>query len=469
MKRLSSRGSRVLQDAEPAGSLDPGSLDPGSSSEDSADEADGAPADAAEETAASDSDNENPPLRGSMLVPAKPLMQGRPTMPSAPASCSLDPALRAPAEVEGGADVEAARGPGDFPDLPEHWPPPSLHGDYVVYMFEGPAPDMLPEVAAPPSSLLPLALPAAEFAPSGQALLPAPTPPVPRDERMSGRRNHAANSSVRDLQRVGERAPLRPGHERQKDSESAAVQPPSVGGWLRTTPPLNLSRRRPPAEQPSPGAERPGPPADAAAKDTAAVASAAPANAPDAPQGAAVAPAASLAVQMPRRDATNAPQPASQAAADSKATAAAGAVTRTAPGEAHAKKGASKGPEEGREGQPARKRHVGVAAEGLIHPFHIALFATLLLCCLVAAIMLMHYTTEMGWMWSGIKVLRKLAKGLAFRQTVGLLAAMAFVRWGLEPLVRTVRALFRLPGDWERSSEFFFLRQARLCRPTCLS
>lgn len=429
-----------------------------SSDDDSVDEADGAPPEDGAEAATSDSDNENPPLRGSMLVPAKPLMQGRPTMPSAPASCSLDqPALRAPTDTEAAEGAEAARGPGDFPDLPEHWPPPALHGDYVVYMFEGPAADMLPAVAAPPSSLLPLALPA-ESVPVAQPLLP---PPPPRDAHEASGPGRTAGDAGRaapgDVPRVRE-APSRPGLQRQSPPGETSGRPPDSGGWLRTTPPLFLTRRRPPDVQasPPPGASFAAAPADALASRSATAGPDAPrVRTPDSPQGPTAAPGASLTVQPLRRDTVTVQQPAAQTPPDASSA-------RTVPAEAPAKK-APKAPDEGKAAgaEPKRKRPVGVAAEGLIHPFHIALFAVLLLCCLVAGIMLMHYTTEMGWMWSGIKVLRKLAKGLAFRQTVGLLSAMAFVRWGLEPLVRTVRALFRLPGDWERSSEFFFLRQVR--------
>lgn len=97
--------------------------------------------------------------------------------------------------------------------------------------------------------------------------------------------------------------------------------------------------------------------------------------------------------------------------------------------------------------------------ETLIHPFHLTLFAVLLIGAVAFAITVINFTTDMGWLWSAVKVFRKLAKSLAFRQSIALMVAIAFVRYGLEPLVRSVRSVFSLPGPWERSTEYFILKQ----------
>lgn len=99
--------------------------------------------------------------------------------------------------------------------------------------------------------------------------------------------------------------------------------------------------------------------------------------------------------------------------------------------------------------------------ETIIHPFHLTLFAILLVGGVGFAITVINFTTDMGWVWSSVRVLRKLAKSLAFRQTIALLVAIAFVRYSLEPLVRSVRSVFALPGQWERSNEYFILKQVR--------
>ena len=44
---------------------------------------------------------------------------------------------------------------------------------------------------------------------------------------------------------------------------------------------------------------------------------------------------------------------------------------------------------------------------------------------------------------------------------MGILGAMMFVRFGLEPLVKSLRTMFKASGSWEKSSEYHFLREVR--------
>lgn len=44
---------------------------------------------------------------------------------------------------------------------------------------------------------------------------------------------------------------------------------------------------------------------------------------------------------------------------------------------------------------------------------------------------------------------------------MGILGAMMFVRFGLEPLVKTLRNVFKASGPWEKSSEYHILREVR--------
>ena len=45
---------------------------------------------------------------------------------------------------------------------------------------------------------------------------------------------------------------------------------------------------------------------------------------------------------------------------------------------------------------------------------------------------------------------------------MGILAAMTFVRFGLEPLVKMLRKVFVAPGTWEKSSEYYILKEVLL-------
>ena len=44
---------------------------------------------------------------------------------------------------------------------------------------------------------------------------------------------------------------------------------------------------------------------------------------------------------------------------------------------------------------------------------------------------------------------------------MGILGAMMFVRFGLEPLVKSLRTVFKASGSWEKSSEYHFLREVK--------
>ena len=48
---------------------------------------------------------------------------------------------------------------------------------------------------------------------------------------------------------------------------------------------------------------------------------------------------------------------------------------------------------------------------------------------------------------------------------MGILGAMMFVRFGLEPLVKSLRTVFKASGAWEKSSEYHFLREVRGTAP----
>lgn len=58
-------------------------------------------------------------------------------------------------------------------------------------------------------------------------------------------------------------------------------------------------------------------------------------------------------------------------------------------------------------------------------------------------------------------MLRRLLKTGALRQLAGILGAMVFVRYGLEPLIKNIRVVMKAQGSWEKSSEYYILREVR--------
>ena len=94
-----------------------------------------------------------------------------------------------------------------------------------------------------------------------------------------------------------------------------------------------------------------------------------------------------------------------------------------------------------------------------LKPFHVAAFAAILACGLAFLAVLLYITADMQFQRACIKVVKRLLKTVALRQVMGILAAMTFVRFGLEPLVKVLRRVFSAQGTWEKSSEYYILRE----------
>lgn len=96
-----------------------------------------------------------------------------------------------------------------------------------------------------------------------------------------------------------------------------------------------------------------------------------------------------------------------------------------------------------------------------LKPFHVATFAAILTSGLAFLAVLLYVTADMQFQRACLKVIKRLLKTVALRQVMGILAAMTFVRFGLEPLVKVLRHIFRAQGSWEKSSEYYILREVR--------
>ena len=100
----------------------------------------------------------------------------------------------------------------------------------------------------------------------------------------------------------------------------------------------------------------------------------------------------------------------------------------------------------------------GSSMSGL-KPFHVATFAVILASGLAFLAGLLYFTADMQFQRALLKVIKRLLKTVALRQVLGILAAMTFVRFGLEPLVKVLRRVFSAQGTWEKSSEYYILRE----------
>ena len=107
----------------------------------------------------------------------------------------------------------------------------------------------------------------------------------------------------------------------------------------------------------------------------------------------------------------------------------------------------------------APKADVSATASQGLKPVHLATFFIILGTGLMFLAVLLWFTADIRFQQACTKVIRRLFKTVALRQVMGILGAMTFVRLGLEPMVKMLRRLFRAPGTWEKSSEFYILRE----------
>ncbi|EFN53399.1 hypothetical protein CHLNCDRAFT_137199 [Chlorella variabilis] len=94
-----------------------------------------------------------------------------------------------------------------------------------------------------------------------------------------------------------------------------------------------------------------------------------------------------------------------------------------------------------------------------ITAYHYAMFFALLGGGLLFLALLLYFTGDIEFQRAVGKVVKRLLKTGALRQLAGILGAMVFVRYGLEPLIKNIRVLMKAQGSWEKSSEFYILRE----------
>ena len=119
--------------------------------------------------------------------------------------------------------------------------------------------------------------------------------------------------------------------------------------------------------------------------------------------------------------------------------------------------------------KPKPEPDVSATASQGLKPVHLATFFIILGTGLMFLAVLLWFTADIQFQQACTKVIRRLFKTVALRQVMGILGAMTFVRLGLEPMVKMLRRLFRAPGSWEKSSEFYILREVRTFAAALLS
>ncbi|KAI7841401.1 hypothetical protein COHA_005018 [Chlorella ohadii] len=91
--------------------------------------------------------------------------------------------------------------------------------------------------------------------------------------------------------------------------------------------------------------------------------------------------------------------------------------------------------------------------------YHYIMFFALLGGGLLFLALLLYFTGDIEFQRAVGKVVKRLLKTGALRQLAGILGAMVFVRYGLEPLIKNIRVMMKAQGSWEKSSEYYILRE----------
>lgn len=115
--------------------------------------------------------------------------------------------------------------------------------------------------------------------------------------------------------------------------------------------------------------------------------------------------------------------------------------------------------------QPAEPQTTAVE-DVRLSPYHYVAFFVMLAGGLVFVAALLYFTVPgIEFQRAMFKSCRRLLKTFALKQVATILSAMAFVKYGLEPVIKTVRTLTKAQGPWEKSSEYYLLREVRPAGP----
>lgn len=97
-----------------------------------------------------------------------------------------------------------------------------------------------------------------------------------------------------------------------------------------------------------------------------------------------------------------------------------------------------------------------------LQPYHYMAFACMLAGGLAFLAGLLCLTSNsLGFGAAAVKVLRRFLKTVALRQVLGIGGAMAFVSYGLTPLLKRLRRVTGAEGPFEQSSEAYMLREIK--------
>lgn len=90
---------------------------------------------------------------------------------------------------------------------------------------------------------------------------------------------------------------------------------------------------------------------------------------------------------------------------------------------------------------------------------HFLTFIMVLVLGVVASALYLYTARDVEFSYALYKSSLDLLRTTGFRQTLALVGAIIFVRFGLEPIVRLARHIFGVRGPWAQSSEYYLLKE----------
>ncbi len=94
-----------------------------------------------------------------------------------------------------------------------------------------------------------------------------------------------------------------------------------------------------------------------------------------------------------------------------------------------------------------------------LRPYHYVAFLVVLCGGLLFVSMLLYLTGDIQFQRAVIKSISRLMRTVAIRQLGTIVSAIVFIKYGLEPAIKLVRKLTKADGAWEKSPEFYVLRE----------
>ena len=98
-------------------------------------------------------------------------------------------------------------------------------------------------------------------------------------------------------------------------------------------------------------------------------------------------------------------------------------------------------------------------SEVRLSTYHYVTFFFIMAGGLLFVAALLFFTGDINFQRAFSKVVKRLFKTVALPQLVSILSAMAFVKYGMEPVIKAARKLTKAQGPYEKSAEYYILRE----------